>query len=129
VGIVRTSASRLTTQRIRVYRRNRNDDGMSGSYQTWTSIVARYWVHLWPAQHQPRGRQELGEIADTTHHAIGDRTTNGMSIMVGDLFHDEVNNECYDVRGVVRPGHGSTRNAMIRYHLRIVKDGCPEGVS
>lgn len=94
---------------------------MGGSIDQYATIIPRYWCTIWPPQHQQRLRQELGEVADQTHTALADPSRNGQTIMIGDRFTDEKNNECYEVLGVERP-QGIAYNRMHRFPLRIVKD-------
>jgi hypothetical protein len=131
VGIIRTSRTLLTKDRVRVDRRIRHRDGIGGSFETWSTIIPRYWVRLWPDHHDPRHRIETGEVPDEpTHSAVGARTLNGITVMVGDRFIDEGDNEIYDVLGVRRPRATSTYNVgLVRYTLRQVRDDyCVAGV-
>lgn len=119
----RTSKSLLFDRFVRVDRRGTNYDGVGGTFQTWTEIISRYWVRIFPDHHQERRKQELGEIAlETTHGAVGNRSWNGATIMIGDRFIDEKNNETYDVVGVIRPMARLPYSHVYRYVLRIVKD-------
>jgi hypothetical protein len=115
-----------------VDRRIRHRDGIGGSAETWSTIVPRYWVRIWPDHHDPRNRIETGEVPDEpTHSAIGARTINGITVMVGDRFIDEGDNEIYDVLGVRRPRPSSSYTmGLVRYTLRQVRDDyCTAGVT
>lgn len=125
-SITRTSRSLLLNRVVRVERREKIDDGMGGTYPEYTTIIERYHVWLEPQQHQRRERKELGEQqAGNDYRAGGHPTHNGISIMIGDRFHDVKNNECYDVVAVKRPRPGLAYAAMTHYELVLVKDGCP----
>jgi hypothetical protein len=125
-SITRTSRSLLLNRVVRVERREKIDDGMGGTYPEYTTIINRYHVWLEPQQHQRRERRELGEQQTTNDYRAGGHPThNGISIMIGDRFHDVKNNECYDVVAVKRPRPGLAYAAMTHYELVLVKDGCP----
>lgn len=125
MGVSRTSRSRLTTQRwVRVERRSEIYDGMYGTLPTFSTIIERYWLRIYPQQHPQRSRVELGESPDnTTHAAVADLTQNGRTVMVGDRFVDTVNSMTYDVVEVRRPKGGSSYNLMVRYGLVLLSDG------
>jgi hypothetical protein len=127
VGILRTSRSLLMDRTVRVERRLPLSDGIGGTVADFVTIIDRYWLTIMPTQHQARDREELGEVADQTHFGMADPSRNGRTIMVGDRFVDEINNECYLVRGVIRPPKiVGAYNAMHRFELTIVKDWCPK---
>lgn len=124
MSFIRTSRSRLADRVVRVDRRRPVDDGMGGEVDSFTTIIPRLWLAIYPAQHQERRRSELGEQPlSATHIGLADTTRNGATIMVGDRFVDEKNNEWYDVLGVPRPQHKSPHQAMTQFTLRNVKDG------
>lgn len=129
-SFTRTSRSRLPDRAVRVDRRLRVDDGAFGTYQSWTTIVQRYAVRLWPDQMPRRDRTELGEtVADSVQlafKALGDPSRNGRRIRVGDRFVDLTNNRCYDVVAVPHNRGRSPYSAMIQYELRQVNDDCHE---
>jgi hypothetical protein len=103
---------------------------MGGTYPKHQTIIQRYHVRLWPEQHQRRERVELGEQeAIQDYRAVADPTRNGKTVMIGDRFFDQKNNECYDVVAVKRPRPGLAYSAMIHYELRLVKDGCPDAAA
>jgi hypothetical protein len=130
VTFTRTSKSLLPDRVVRVDRRLRIDDGMGGTYPKHQTIIQRYHVRLWPEQHQRRERVELGEQeAIQDYRAVADPTRNGKTVMIGDRFFDQKNNECYDVVAVKRPRPGLAYSAMIHYELRLVKDGCPDAAA
>lgn len=126
MAFVRTSRSLLKDRVVRVDRRRRIDDGMGGRLGEYHTIIPQLWCSIFPAHHQPRAREELGEVAEQRHFGIADPSRNGTSIMVGDRWVDTRNNECYLVEGVERPRPGSSYNAMHRFHLRVEKDCPPE---
>lgn len=128
MGVLATGRSQLTNQVVQVQRRRTVRDQMGGVSERFETIVPRYWVRLLPYQHSERERIEPGEQAvDGSHVALGARTLNGMTVMVGDRFYDEANNELYHVKGVRRPIAISSYNVgMVRYKLQIIKDvPCP----
>jgi len=130
VTFTRTSKSLLPDRVVRVDRRLRIDDGMGGTYPKHQTIIQRYHVRLWPEQHQRRERVELGEQeAIQDYRAVADPTRNGKTVMIGDRFFDQKNNECYDVVAVKRPRPGLAYSALIHYELRLVKDGCPDAAA
>jgi hypothetical protein len=109
-----------------VYRRLRVNDGAYGTYQAFQTIIERYKVRIYPDQHQLRERVPLGEQQrGNAYKALANPSHNGKTVMIGDVFHDVKNNECYDVVAAPRPRAGLTYGAMIQYGLTIVKDGCP----
>ena len=112
----------LYNRTIRVDRRANMDDGAYGTVSRWNTILDRYWVAIYPAQHQPRAREELGEVATQQHNAIGPPTRNGVTIMIGDRFIDEVNNDVFQVDGVERPHRGSPYTAGHKYTLTLLRD-------
>ena len=123
MGIISTSRTRLLSRTVCVQRRLIRDDGTYGTYQDYQTVVPRYWVHIYPAQHQERRTREVGEAAlDSTHRAIGQPYVNGRHIMIGDRFYDIKNNETYDIVGVDRFYHRSPNSSMHQFTLRIVKD-------
>jgi hypothetical protein len=120
--IVHGHGTMLYNRAVRVDRRRVRDDGAHGTIPSFATILDRYWVAIYPAQHQPRDREELGEVADQSHNAIGPPTRNGVTVMVGDRFIDEVNNNVFEVKGVERPRPGSPYAAGHRYTLRQLRD-------
>jgi hypothetical protein len=120
--MIRTSRTLLRDRVVRVDRRLRISDGLGGEVDSFVTIIERYWCTIWPPHHQARLRQELGEIANQSHFAMADPSRNGRTIMVGDRFIDEKNNERYEVLGVERP-RGNPYNRLHRFPLRLVKDG------
>lgn len=125
----RTSRSLLRDRHVRVYRQEKINDGMGGTYLDFTLIIERYWCRIAPDQHTLRRRVELGDQeASNSYIAIADPTHNGKTVRVGDRFHDTRNNQCYDIVAVRRPRPGLSYGAMVTFELRIVKDGCPEAV-
>lgn len=121
-----TSRSHLPDRWVRVYRRLRINDGAYGTYQAFQTIIQRYKVRIYPDQHQLRERVPLGEQQrGNAYKALANPSHNGKTIMIGDVFHDVKNNECYDVVAAPRPRAGLSYGAMIQYGLTIVKDGCP----
>ncbi len=129
MSFIRTSGSQLQDRVVEVQRRFRLHDGVGGEVDSFTTIIQRYWVTIFPPQHQARLRAELGEEASQLHFAIANPARNGKTIMIGDRLLDRKNNEIYDVESVERPT-GSPHNAMHRFQLRIIKDGqVPSGQS
>lgn len=132
MGVIQTSRSRLLSQTVRVDRRLRRHDGSGGSYEEWSTVIARYFLRIYPDHSQERLREETGELptrAKTTHKAIANRSFNGKSVMVGDRFIDELNNQVYDVTEVVRSQARLAYGQTVQYALRIVLDACAGGVS
>ncbi|MDX1388208.1 MAG: hypothetical protein R3344_03410 [Acidobacteriota bacterium] len=128
----RTSRTLLAERVVRVDRRIRMDDGAYGTVARYQTIIQRYWCTIYPAHHQERRREDLGEAPTgnlQTHFAIADPSRNGQSIMVGDRFIDEVNNITYEVLGAERPRHHSPYSAMHRYALLVCSDPQAEVVS
>ena len=125
MAIIRTSGTNLFDRCVRVDRRVGASDGMGGQLNDFVTVIERYWVAIFPPQHQPRQREDAGEAASQLHSAIGDPNRNGRTIMVGDRFIDEKNNETYIVEGPIRPRRSSPLNALHRYELRLIKDGEP----
>jgi hypothetical protein len=129
MAITRTSGSQLQDRVVEVQRRFRLLDGVGGEVDAFKLVIPRYWLTIFPPQHQARLRAELGEQASQLHFAIANPARNGKTIMIGDRFFDRKNNEIYDVESVERPA-GSAHNAMHRFQLRIIKDGqVPSGRS
>ena len=120
--IIRTNRSRLFDRTVRVERRRRLNDGMYGAVPSYSTLIDRFFCSIFPYQHQERRAIDIGEADVTqTRNAIGNPQRNGVTIMIGDRFVDDTNNETYDVLAVVRP-KGHPYNAMHSFVLRIVRD-------
>jgi hypothetical protein len=127
MGIVYGSKTLLLDRYVRVYRQERIDDGMGGTYPSFRTIIDRYAVVISPAQTPLRERGEPGdEPADNSYKAHGHRSLNGMSIKIGDRFHDAKNNRCYDVVGATPKRPGLAYSALVTYDLRLLLDNCPQ---
>lgn len=122
MGIILTSRSRLLNQTVRVDRRTTVADGLGGGHEEWSTIIARYHVRIYPDHHQQVVKHEFGELAETTHSAVGSRSMNGKTIMPGDRFIDVVHNEQYAILAVIRPAHGDPRNAITQFRMRLISD-------
>jgi hypothetical protein len=99
---------------------------MGGTYAEYQTIIQKYKVRLQPDTHRRRERQETGEILSDPRawRAYANPTLNGKTVMIGDRFYDEKNNQCYDVVAVQKPRGKLAHSAFIQYDLRIIED-CP----
>lgn len=118
----RVSRSRLYDRVVRVDRNRPVDDGLGGAVDSYTTIIPSYCVTIYPPQHQERRRAELGQQPlGATHFATADPSLNGKTIMIGDRFVDEENNQSWDVLAVERP-QAHVYAAVHRFVLRLVTD-------
>lgn len=132
MGVLQTSKSRLLSQTVRVDRRLRQHDGMGGTYQEWQTVIVRYFLRIYPDHSQERLREEPGELPTrpkASHRAIANRSFNGKSVMIGDRFIDEAENQTYDIVEVVRSKARLAYGQTVQYRLRIVQDACAEAAS
>jgi len=121
MGVIKTSRSRLFNRVVRVDRMTQLSDGMGGMMESWSTLIDRYHVYIYPAEHGVVRQKETGLLAEVRRRALGDRAMNGRSIMIGDRFVDRSTNEYFKVLGVIRPQHGVAYR-MTTYELAKMDD-------
>lgn len=101
---------------------------MGGAVDAFATIIPRFHVSIFPYQHQERRADiDPGEAdVSQTRSAIGNPQRNGVTIMIGDRFIDEVNNETYDVVEVDRPKARPYQRLHL-FTLRIIRDAPAAG--
>lgn len=123
-GFFRTSSSRVFDRVVRVDRERLAHDGLGGDIVSYTVLMERYWIHLYPGQRKERDRTEPGRTSDRVHEAIGPKPRELFEVKIGDRFVDEKANEFYLVRQVL-PGRGESgySSGAIHYVLHEIRDG------